>query len=727
MKNNNSSEDYVLRNDGFCYCCDANVTFKSRYDWLRDHYICSNCGSVPRERALMYCIEMFYPTWRDLIIHESSPGNRGASKKLKHGCNNYLATQYFSNTSTGKIVKGYLNQNLEHQTFEDESFDIIITQDVFEHIFNPEKAFREIARTLKNGGAHIFTVPLVNKHKASERWALLAQDGAVNFLKSPEYHGNPIDEKGSPVAMHWGYDICDFIFQNSGLYTSIIIIDNIDLGIRAEYIEVLISRKDTCAMSVKISPQGEGYSAHLPNPQTNTPRKQSPLDLPPLDKHPYAQQIMDNFDADKYLNNYPDLAKAFNSIEEALNHFRHTGYYERRMYNWSMVKNFDPEYYMHRYPELGLTSNNDALIHYAYWGVFEGRFPNKIMADSKLPHLNKHPYRQQILDNFNALEYRKTYPDLAKALKTDEEALEHFLYYGYYEHRLYNRSIVEYFEPEYYIRKYPELSLSSKDDALIHYAYWGFFEGRFANETTDRHYNARIHLFQMGKVGSKTIQKAIERFSNEEVIHIHWKHLYEKDFFHVCLPYEKILVHERKNPCLVISGVRDIVSRIVSGRFQDYESRGRNRTEMTFSLFIDEFNEWFNTDADNIFNWFDHQYYCGLDVYAYPFDYQKGYTIISNKYIRLFLYRQENLSSLAHPLGNFLNIPGLIFSDSSNTAKSKWYSDVYKRVMTELVLPEQRLIELYNSRYMHHFYSRKERKAFIKFWSKPRKDDKKAF
>ena len=34
-----------------------------------------------------------------------------------------------------------------------------------EHIFDPSKAFSEIARTLKTGGAHIFTVPLINKNK----------------------------------------------------------------------------------------------------------------------------------------------------------------------------------------------------------------------------------------------------------------------------------------------------------------------------------------------------------------------------------------------------------------------------------------------------------------------------------------------------------------------------------------------------------------------------------
>jgi len=71
----------------------------------------------------------------------------------------------------------------------------------------------------------------------------LKDDGEIEFLCEPEYHGNPIDVKGSIVTMDWGYDICEFIYKASGLFTTIFYIDNIELGIRAEYIEVLISKK----------------------------------------------------------------------------------------------------------------------------------------------------------------------------------------------------------------------------------------------------------------------------------------------------------------------------------------------------------------------------------------------------------------------------------------------------------------------------------------------------
>ena len=236
---------YFLEVGGNCPICEQNVIFRSKHNWLRDHFICSNCGSIPRERALMQVIKTYYPNYRDLKIHESSPGIRGASIKLKSECRNYSTSHYYNDLPLGKYhpIHGHRCEDLENLTLANEDFDLFITQDVMEHIFKPDKAFSEIARVLKPGGAHVFTVPLINKNNRSERWASRSDDGELIFHHEAEYHGNPIDAKGSLVTMHWGYDIAEYIMLSSGLYSTIIVIDNLNLGIRAEYIEVIVSRK----------------------------------------------------------------------------------------------------------------------------------------------------------------------------------------------------------------------------------------------------------------------------------------------------------------------------------------------------------------------------------------------------------------------------------------------------------------------------------------------------
>jgi len=53
-----------------------------------------------------------------------------------------------------------------------------------------------------------------------------------------------MDKRGSPVTMHWGFDIIDFIKEHSKLDTRIEYIHDLRYGICAEYIEVLVSKKE---------------------------------------------------------------------------------------------------------------------------------------------------------------------------------------------------------------------------------------------------------------------------------------------------------------------------------------------------------------------------------------------------------------------------------------------------------------------------------------------------
>lgn len=241
----NSVSRTIFSHEGTCPICEKPTTFSSKYDWFRDHLLCSSCGSIPRERALIQVIKNYYPNFRNLIVHESSPSARGASVKLKNEVGNYSSSFFYSGVPLGSThpQSGVRCEDLENLTFENDSIDLLITQDVMEHVFNPEKAFKEIARVLKPGGAHIFTVPIINKANPTEVWASIDNDGKITHLHEPEYHGNPINHEGALVTMHWGYDIASFIMKHANTPTTIVMIDNIDLGIRAEFIEVLVSFK----------------------------------------------------------------------------------------------------------------------------------------------------------------------------------------------------------------------------------------------------------------------------------------------------------------------------------------------------------------------------------------------------------------------------------------------------------------------------------------------------
>lgn len=226
---------------GRCSICETQTVFVKRGMWLRDDLLCYRCKSIPRWRALIHVLQSRFPNWRELRIHESSPGGP-ASEKLRRECRSYTATHLFRDTAPGQMKDGCRCENLEQQTFEDEAFDLVVTSDVFEHVLDPERAFAEIGRTLRPGGAHVFTVPWYWWKETLVR-AVRGTDGEVINLEPPDYHGNPIDDRGSLVVREWGPELCDVIYRSSGMMTTAMLIHDMKLGLAGEFCEVFISVK----------------------------------------------------------------------------------------------------------------------------------------------------------------------------------------------------------------------------------------------------------------------------------------------------------------------------------------------------------------------------------------------------------------------------------------------------------------------------------------------------
>jgi len=227
-------------NIGRCPVCNNSTVFV-RYDpWLRDNYRCARCWSIPRQRALIKKLEELIPNWKIVTVHESSPGGV-SSDHIARKAGRYVASHFFSDIPLGEIKWGFQCENLEEMTFADESFDLVVTQDVMEHVLEPGKAFFEIARTLKPGGMHVFTVPIYSGRETMIR----ARKGpfGIEHLKPPDYHGNPIDENGSLVVTEWGRDIVEFIKRHSNLETIIYSYSDPAFGLEAEFLDVLVSRK----------------------------------------------------------------------------------------------------------------------------------------------------------------------------------------------------------------------------------------------------------------------------------------------------------------------------------------------------------------------------------------------------------------------------------------------------------------------------------------------------
>ncbi len=228
-------------NKGYCNICEKQVVFYEAGPWLRDQYLCNSCYSIPRNRALVQCLNIFYPAWRTAKLHESSPGGP-LSDFLKKSNPNYTASHYYDDVPRGEFKDGYRSEDISALTLEDNSLDLFVSSDVFEHVIAPEQAFAQIARVLKQGGAHIFSMPWYPQQTTSVARARMA-NGKIENLQEPVYHGNPISEEGSLVTTDWVRDFCDIIYKASGLYTTIYLEKNRQLGIDGQFLEIFVSVK----------------------------------------------------------------------------------------------------------------------------------------------------------------------------------------------------------------------------------------------------------------------------------------------------------------------------------------------------------------------------------------------------------------------------------------------------------------------------------------------------
>ncbi|WP_188131049.1 class I SAM-dependent methyltransferase [Paraburkholderia panacisoli] len=195
--------------------------------------------SLPRQRHLQSILDIFFRGWEGKTVHESSPSNQILSRY----CENYSSSQFLPGVALGTVVDGVRCESIEDLTFEDESIDIFVTQDVLEHVFHPGRAVREIMRVLKPGGAHIFTAP---KHKGmlkSVRRAHLREDGTVEYILKPEYHGNPVGDGRALVTFDYGYDFEDLLSEWSQRPVQVFHTKDHSKGIDAEFNEVFVIRK----------------------------------------------------------------------------------------------------------------------------------------------------------------------------------------------------------------------------------------------------------------------------------------------------------------------------------------------------------------------------------------------------------------------------------------------------------------------------------------------------
>ncbi len=146
-----------------------------------------------RQLSRIYCAEALSPLAMEL---------RGCYPRC-------ICSQYMPDPQAQHENYPIQHQDLMGLTLPSESFDIVVSIEVLEHIWDLPQALREQARVLRPGGVMLATFPFGWTEQETLQKAVLDRGKVRHLVAEPEYHGDSMRADGILVYQIPGWDIVD--------------------------------------------------------------------------------------------------------------------------------------------------------------------------------------------------------------------------------------------------------------------------------------------------------------------------------------------------------------------------------------------------------------------------------------------------------------------------------------------------------------------------------------
>lgn len=199
---------------------------------------CLRCLSTPIHRAVGNEIQGLGLPTASRVYELSSKG--ALVRFLRKSFSEVYVSEFFDTVLPGGFSKGVQCQDVQALFLSDESFDLVTSTEVFEHVPDDRKGFSEIARVLRSGGRFVFTVPLLDAEETLERVRVEA-DGSFTFLTEREYHFDRLRGKDRVLAFRtYGRDILQRLAA-AGLEAAIKVVNDPAIGVEGQH--VIVAKK----------------------------------------------------------------------------------------------------------------------------------------------------------------------------------------------------------------------------------------------------------------------------------------------------------------------------------------------------------------------------------------------------------------------------------------------------------------------------------------------------
>jgi SAM-dependent methyltransferase len=209
---------------GLCNICGWKGEFAPREGLsTRESYACGKCRANQRYRDQAALIIDEFSKGRSAFlsnavssghfsdVHIYEPALKGPFVSAFKALPQYVRSYFWPDRPFGTVnADGVRNEDITSLTFADNSFDLVITSDVMEHVYDYQAAFSEISRVLRRGGIHVFSIPNDWPFPTQSVRRVEMRDGVEHHIKPARYHNSG---DGAPCIVYtdFGADLIDSI------------------------------------------------------------------------------------------------------------------------------------------------------------------------------------------------------------------------------------------------------------------------------------------------------------------------------------------------------------------------------------------------------------------------------------------------------------------------------------------------------------------------------------
>ncbi len=201
---------------GISYPANQYVDFKVDYlysdgqniNW-RERLICPVTYLNNRLRCCVHILDFELSPYPGSVIYATeqvTPLFQFLNKKFK----SLIGSEYLGNDlRPGVVQNGIRHEDMTCLSFNNESIDHFLSFECFEHIPSYKKAISEAYRVLAPGGVFLGSFPFDCNSHANLIKAKLDDNGNIIYFSEPEYHGDPVSDKGILCYTIFGWEILD--------------------------------------------------------------------------------------------------------------------------------------------------------------------------------------------------------------------------------------------------------------------------------------------------------------------------------------------------------------------------------------------------------------------------------------------------------------------------------------------------------------------------------------